>query len=187
MAGSAAAAHLASMIATASKLPLLRFALAVLVPLAAVGCLPDGRFDALVDGLEVRVEAEGRSARACAEELRGLAEHDPVATGIALDLQDVPPGLRLATAPAIAAAAPAPWRERVRAELARRERALEAPRRLVGDARDQGPAALERALLGASLASAARERLCEARDTGTTLAAMLQRRTVGAGVASSGR
>ncbi len=139
------------------------------------GCMSDGDFAVRLAIVSDRTDADAAAAHGCAEELRAVADRDPFVTGTALDMQNGM-GRAFATPPM----PPSAVARRAREELARREGAIEGARRAIRSARAVGPVALATAIEAGRLARGARDRLCQARDVATTIAAMTgPRRTDG--------
>lgn len=158
-------------------------ALELVLPLSLLaGCMSDVEFVARVTSLGDSADADATAAHRCADELRAVADHLPAVADGALEL---PSGaLGPAGVPPISASArPAPLlAARAREELARREHAIEGNRRAIRSAQAVGPVALSSAIEAQRLARGTRERLCQARDVATTLAAMIEQRGASAGM-----
>ncbi len=139
-----------------------------------MGCESEGDFRARLASFQVQVSADVARSRACADELRAFAAQDPLAATRALE--EVP---RFFLSRAWV------FPERSRKEIARREREIAAASEIIGRATIDGPAALYRVVTAAATAHRVGERLCQARDMASTLAAM-DRAAPGEAVARDG-
>ncbi len=104
-------------------------------------------------------------AHQCAEDLRSLAERNPVETSRALDDMGAP---FVGSAWTVAG--------RSRSEIVRREKEIEAARTTIAHAEIDGPGSLQRVFRAAERAHHLRESLCRARDMAFALTAMAPQR-----------
>lgn len=138
------------------------------------GCESETDFRARLASFQVQVRAEAARSRGCADELRAVAALSPLAVTRALE--EVP---RYFVSRA--------WLfpERGRNEIARREQEIVAANEIVTRATIDGPVSLYRVVAAAATAHRIEEKLCQARDVATTLAAM-ERAGPGGAVARQG-
>lgn len=126
-----------------------------------IGCESEGDFRARLASFQVQVSADVARSRGCADELRAFAAQDPLATTRALE-----------EVPRFFVSRSWVFPERSRKEIARREREIAAASEIIARATIDGPAALYRIVTAAATAHHIEERLCQARDMASTLAAM---------------
>lgn len=132
--------------------------------LLVAGCESEAEFGARLASLQVQVRADMTRSRACADDLRAVAVRDPLAATRALE--EVPRSF-------VNGAWALP--ERSRSEIARREHEIAAASEIISRAMVDGPAALHRVVTAAANAHRVGQRLCQARDAASTLAAMGRR------------
>lgn len=143
----------------------------------ATACMTAEDFDARITTMAVHVNAEAAAAHRCAAELGQLLGRAPAAVAGALDV--------VSGASPVLALHPALVRDEAASGLGRRSRedaerieaAVQADRRVLAAAVEQGPAALDRALRAELEAHHARDALCQARDIASALASLLGPRT----------